>query len=117
MAKALLVRAATERTVAKVIANVLNVRYDRGTQYNVIGKLNKDDFQERVIVTIKNGELSITIDVISTIEKLHECPLLRKKLWYLLRKRSLDQNTSDAFIKSVMRLLVNNKIYFNLFCK
>ena len=28
---------------AKVTANVLNVRYDRGTQYNVIGKLNKDD--------------------------------------------------------------------------
>lgn len=28
---------------AKVIANVLNVRYDRGTQYDVIGKLNKGD--------------------------------------------------------------------------
>ena len=28
---------------AKVTANVLNVRYDRGTQYNVIEKLNKDD--------------------------------------------------------------------------
>ena len=28
---------------AKVTANVLNIRYDRGTQYNVIGKLNKGD--------------------------------------------------------------------------
>ena len=28
---------------AKVTANVLNVRFDRGTQYNVIGKLNKGD--------------------------------------------------------------------------
>lgn len=28
---------------AKVIANVLNVRYDRGTQYTIIGKLNKGD--------------------------------------------------------------------------
>lgn len=28
---------------AKVTASVLNVRYDRGTQYNVIGKLNKGD--------------------------------------------------------------------------
>ena len=28
---------------ARVTANVLNVRYDRGTQYNVIGKLNKGD--------------------------------------------------------------------------
>lgn len=28
---------------AKVTANVLNVRYDRGTQYETIGKLNKGD--------------------------------------------------------------------------
>ena len=28
---------------AIVTASVLNVRYDRGTKYNVIGKLNKDD--------------------------------------------------------------------------
>lgn len=28
---------------AKVTASTLNVRYDRGTQYNVIGKLNKGD--------------------------------------------------------------------------
>ena len=28
---------------ARVTANVLNVRYDRGTQYNIIGKLNKGD--------------------------------------------------------------------------
>lgn len=27
----------------RVTANVLNVRYDRGTQYNIIGKLNKGD--------------------------------------------------------------------------
>ena len=28
---------------AKVTATSLNIRYDRGTQYNVIGKLNKGD--------------------------------------------------------------------------
>lgn len=28
---------------ARVIASVLNIRYDRGTQYNIIGKLNKGD--------------------------------------------------------------------------
>lgn len=28
---------------AKVTANVLNIRFDRGTQYNIIGKLNKGD--------------------------------------------------------------------------
>lgn len=28
---------------ARVTASVLNIRYDRGTQYNIIGKLNKGD--------------------------------------------------------------------------
>ena len=40
---------------ARVTANVLNVRYDRGTQYNAIDKLNKDDNElEELIEYLKD---------------------------------------------------------------